>query len=119
MGANDPHEPFQNILAGTRYLKELERDYGFNHKEALVAYNMGPTRAKRWLSQYSPDESLYVQKVMHVYSVLDSADSQQIASTNGEPEIRATGMLTKPKTLSMNDVPDNLGNNRKVELAKK
>lgn len=114
MGAKDPKEPFQNILAGTRYLKELEESYGFNHKEALVAYNMGPSRAKRWLSQYSPDESMYVQKVMRVYNYLEeqnAADDNTATST-----VVATGILTKPKTLSLIDHPTSLLNTRRVDV---
>ncbi len=70
MGATDAKDPFQNILAGTRYLRELEVNYGFDDREALVAYNMGPSRAKRWLSQYDAKEYGYVKKVMYVYDLL-------------------------------------------------
>lgn len=71
MGVKNPNDPFQNILAGTRYLKELEGAYGFSSTaDALVAYNMGPSRAKRWLSQYDSREYGYVKKVMYVHSLL-------------------------------------------------
>jgi soluble lytic murein transglycosylase-like protein len=67
-GVKDLSDPFQNILAGTKYLKELEGQYGFkNEEEALIAYNMGPARARRFLSQYDSDDHAYVKRVKLVY----------------------------------------------------
>jgi membrane-bound lytic murein transglycosylase MltF len=116
MGAKDAKEPFQNILAGTKYLKQLEERYGFDSpQEALVAYNMGPTRAKRWLSQYQPEEYGYVQKVMYVYEVLSKQDrraehiallgTQKIAAVEDEMNGVAKPILTKPRSLSLANLP--------------
>ena len=78
LGVKDSTDPLQNILAGTKYLKQLESLYGFDSpQEALVAYNMGPSRAKRWLSQYSAEDYGYVQKVMYVYGVLAENEKQK------------------------------------------
>jgi soluble lytic murein transglycosylase-like protein len=68
-GVKDLSDPFQNILAGTKYLKDLETNYGFkNTDEALIAYNMGPARARRFLSQYDTADHSYVKKVEFVYN---------------------------------------------------
>jgi soluble lytic murein transglycosylase-like protein len=68
-GVKDLSDPFQNILAGTKYLKELENQYGFaTPEEALIAYNMGPARAKRFLSQYDSSDHAYVKRVKLVYN---------------------------------------------------
>lgn len=68
-GVKDLSDPFQNILAGTKYLKDLETNYGFkNADEALIAYNMGPARARRFLSQYDTADHSYVRKVKFVYN---------------------------------------------------
>ncbi len=68
-GVKDLSDPFQNILAGTKYLKELENQYGFaNTEEALIAYNMGPAKAKRFLSQYDSSDHAYVKRVKLVYN---------------------------------------------------
>lgn len=78
MGVKDPADPFQNILAGTKYLRELERNYGFTStNEALVAYNMGPTRARRWLSEYSPESYAYVERILFVEQLLRNKESEQ------------------------------------------
>ncbi len=114
MGAKDPKEPFQNILAGTKYLKELERIYGFDSKqEALVAYNMGPTRAKRWLSEYDAKDYGYVKKVMYVHGLLEAREleDKRVAEVTAQKmaiaELYAIGtkpMMTKPRSLSLTEL---------------
>lgn len=120
MGAKDPTEPFQNILAGTKYLKELERNYKFDREEALVAYNMGPTRARRWLTQYEPMDSLYVQKVMHIYNhLVEEEELAKIAKKETETQIAATHILTKPKPIPLYESPSPLLNLRREEVTEK
>lgn len=126
MGAKDPKEPFQNILAGTKYLKSLEADYGFDSpQEALVAYNMGPSRAHRWLSQYPATDYGYVQKVMYVYKVLveaQNADKQvaEAIETKFREEAKlsaaAAPLLTKPRVLSLAAFPMTLPSGRRSEI---
>lgn len=132
MGAKDPKEPLDNILAGTKYLKHLEEDYKFETvEEALVAYNMGPNRAKRWLSQYQPEESSYVRKVMYVYGLLEEKETRHLAEvkegerTAGLPltpeEFTQTAanlfpIFTKPRALSMVDIPAVMRAERRPEL---
>ncbi len=45
--------PDTNILLGTSYLRYLLDRFSDNHLLATVAYNAGPSRAKRWSEQYS------------------------------------------------------------------
>ena len=132
MGAKNPKEPFQNILAGTKYLKVLETNYGFNSpQEALVAYNMGPTRAKRWLSQYDATDYGYVQKVMYVHSLLvrEEKDNQSFAladEVNAKKTINdgvldnlSKPLLTRPRSLSLAELPLTLPVLRRAETASK
>lgn len=115
MGAKNPKEPFQNILAGTKYLKELERSYGFDSPQAaLVAYNMGPSRAKRWLSQYDPEEYGYVQKVMYVYQMIveDEKEQRRLADATEKKIAQAMQLpdefkplFAKPRSISLSSVP--------------
>jgi soluble lytic murein transglycosylase-like protein len=123
MGVKDSRDPFQNILAGTKYLKQLEDNYGFDSpQEALVAYNMGPSRARRWLSQYSAEDYGYVAKVMYVYGILAEQDKQReqlaqsiVKKMAAEESVSSGTMpfMTRPRTLSMSAFPMTLPNNRK------
>ncbi len=126
LGVKDPKDPFQNILAGTKYLRQLEDLYGFDSpQEALVAYNMGPSRARRWLSQYSAEDYGYVTKVMYVYGILAEQDKQkaQLAASiqhkMQQDDLASTGtapFLTKPRSLSLSAFPMTLPTSRKNEV---
>lgn len=126
MGAKDPKEPFQNILAGTKYLRELEDNYGFDSpQEALVAYNMGPTRAKHWLTHASPEEYGYVADVMYVYRLIDEQEADAdvpVPAVNTVKNIaleEATSfqpIFTRPRSLSMAAFPMAVSYGRKNEV---
>lgn len=128
MGAKDTKEPFQNILAGTRYLRELEDNYGFDSpQEALVAYNMGPTRAKRFLARATPSEYGYVSDVMYVYRLIDSDEFAQINNVHVGNQTRQAldatttfpqleSLFTRPRSLSLVNFPTNISSNRKNEI---
>lgn len=126
MGVKDPTDPFQNILAGTKYLRDLERNYGFaSTYEALVAYNMGPTRARRWLSEYDPQSYAYVERVAFVERLLRDADGGpkiarakmlRVADTAEKedplPEARRIGL--KPMSISLAALPALLPSPRRI-----
>ena len=124
MGVKNPKDPFQNILAGTKYLRQLENNYGFDSpQEALVAYNMGPSRAHRWLSQYSAEDYGYVAKVMYVYGILADQDKQKeqlaaaITKKMAAEEEFSSGtapFLTRPRSLSLSAFPMTLPNRKEV-----
>ena len=42
----DPHDPYQNLDGGARYLKQQYREFG-NWRLALAAYNAGPGAVKK------------------------------------------------------------------------
>jgi soluble lytic murein transglycosylase-like protein len=132
MGATNSKDPLDNILAGTKYLKHLEDVYHFDSQESLVAYNMGPSNAKRWLSQYDAENNSYVKKVMHVRNLLqdreaDEAKMRAIAMSDHTQENflsiaiasvkeSAGTLFTKPRTLSMVEVPTGVANNRRATV---
>jgi len=47
-GVTDPHDPRQNISAGTKLLKQLLEQYGGDLSRALGAYNAGPAQVEKW-----------------------------------------------------------------------
>jgi soluble lytic murein transglycosylase-like protein len=128
LGVHDVHEPLQNILGGTKYLKELEDRYGFRSKEeALVAYNMGPARAKRWLSQYEPEEFLYVRKVKLVYDrileeqrrlsdIAQATPREILLDSDNDPLASIRPILLKPRNLSLSSFPMTIPGSRRSQF---
>lgn len=48
LGADDPMDPRQNIMAGSRYLRQLLNSHRGNVKLALASYNAGPGNVKKY-----------------------------------------------------------------------
>ena len=69
LGVSDSFDPEQNIMAGTRFLKDMLRRYGGNLDEALAAYNWGPGNVDRHGSDHLPRETrAYLGKVKGYYA---------------------------------------------------
>ncbi|MCB1155746.1 lytic transglycosylase domain-containing protein, partial [bacterium] len=48
---------FQNVMGGTRYLRQLLDRYDGNLRNTLAAYNWGPHRVDKYGTQRLPDET--------------------------------------------------------------
>lgn len=64
----DPHDPRQNVEAGTQYLAELLRKYKGQSDLALAAYNAGPGAVARYkgVPPYQETQT-YVDRVIRNY----------------------------------------------------
>ena len=69
LGVSDPFDPEQNIMGGSRYLKQLLNRYDGNLKLALAAYNWGPGNLERHSDKLPEETRNYVSKVT---GILDS-----------------------------------------------
>lgn len=66
MKVHNRYDARQNILGGTRYLKELLKSYKGNIRLSLAAYNAGPARVKKSIPRI-PETVNYVSKVLRLY----------------------------------------------------
>lgn len=68
LGVSDSFDPEQNVMAGTRFLKDMLRRYGGNLDEALAAYNWGPGKVDKYGTDRLPRETrAYLAKVKGYY----------------------------------------------------
>lgn len=59
-------DPHQNLSAGVRYLRLLERKYGFTDEKLILAYGVGPERAKEIIrTKQRVIAHKYVRKVLY------------------------------------------------------
>ena len=70
LGVTNSFDPEQNVMAGTRFLKELLERYNGNIDAALAAYNWGPGNVDRkGLGSALPSETrAYLARVKNLYA---------------------------------------------------
>jgi soluble lytic murein transglycosylase-like protein len=74
MGVRNPFNPHENVLAGTRYLRDLLFRYGGDESKALAAYNAGPATVDKFrgIPPYAETQN-YVANVLKTKQALDAA----------------------------------------------
>lgn len=85
MYVEDPVDPAQNILGGTRYLRQLANQFGGDMLLTLAAYNAGPEAVRRYGGIPPFEETrLYVRKVIAYYQELKrvSARGKKLAAAD-------------------------------------
>lgn len=68
LGVTDPFDAEQNIMAGTRYLRQKIDEFNGNLQLALAAYNAGSGAVRKYggIPPY-PETQAYVKRVMKSY----------------------------------------------------
>jgi soluble lytic murein transglycosylase-like protein len=87
MYVEDPVDPAQNIMGGTRYLRQLANDFGGDMVLVLAAYNAGPEAVRKYKGVPPFDETRqYVKKVLDRYYQLKRASKRtQVADSAAGP----------------------------------
>jgi soluble lytic murein transglycosylase-like protein len=67
LGVENPYDAEENILGGTRYLRELINLYEGNLNRALAAYNAGPERAKGGIPDIKETKN-FIDSVLRNYN---------------------------------------------------
>lgn len=57
--------PEKNVALGIRYLGHLQAKYGFEGERLILAYGVGPERAREILRTKKPRKHRYVRKVLY------------------------------------------------------
>lgn len=67
LGVTDSFDAEQNVMAGTRFLKDMLNRYGGNVDSALAAYNWGPGNVDRHAESLPRETRDYLVKVKRYY----------------------------------------------------
>ncbi len=68
-GINDPFDPRDNVMGGTKYLKQLMKKYNSDVSLSLAAYNAGPGAVDKYQDiPPFPETEDYVEKVLKFYA---------------------------------------------------
>lgn len=68
LGVNDSFDPEQNIMGGTRFLKDMLQRYSGNVDSALAAYNWGPGNVDKRPEHLPRETREYLARVKQLYS---------------------------------------------------
>ncbi len=87
MYVEDPVDPAQNIMGGTRYLRQLANDFGGDMVLVLAAYNAGPDAVRKYKGVPPYEETrLYVKKVLaYYYQLKKTAKGTRVAESAPQP----------------------------------
>jgi soluble lytic murein transglycosylase-like protein len=68
LGVSDSFDPEQNVMGGTRFLKDLLRRYDGNVDAALAAYNWGPGNVDKRPDHLPRETRSYLARVKQLYA---------------------------------------------------
>jgi Rod binding domain-containing protein len=78
LGVKHVFNPHENILAGTRYLNQLLKEFKGDERLALASYNAGPTAVQKYggIPPYRETQD-YIERVLFIRSEFDKQTAMQ------------------------------------------
>jgi soluble lytic murein transglycosylase-like protein len=84
MYVEDPVDPSQNIMGGTRYLRHLANEFAGDMMLVIAAYNAGPDAVRKYRGVPPYEETRqYVKKVLGYYAELKRTGAKAIPASVG------------------------------------
>ena len=84
MYVEDPVDPAQNIMGGTRYLRHLANEFAGDMLLVVAAYNAGPDAVRKYRGVPPYEETRqYVKKVLAYYAELKRTGAKAIPASVG------------------------------------
>lgn len=85
LGVRDVFNAKENILAGTKYLKQMLNRFGGDEEKALAAYNAGPGAVERYggIPPYQETQD-YVKKVLNKKNSIEAAAVSKVDQVKRE-----------------------------------
>jgi soluble lytic murein transglycosylase-like protein len=84
MYVEDPVDPAQNILGGTRYLRHLANEFAGDMMLVIAAYNAGPDAVRKYRGVPPYEETRqYVKKVLGYYAELKRTGAKTTPASVG------------------------------------
>jgi hypothetical protein len=95
VGLEDPFDPRQNVLSGTKYLSMMLERFNGNTALALAGYNAGPGNVRRYRGVPPFGETRgYLKKIQHLVAGSDAAFS---IPTPPKPKVRKASLRSGKK----------------------
>jgi soluble lytic murein transglycosylase len=68
LNIDNPFNPYENVMGGSKYIRDLLRRFNNELTLALAAYNAGPGMVEKYNNVPPFEETIgYVQKVLHFH----------------------------------------------------
>jgi soluble lytic murein transglycosylase-like protein len=77
MGVKNPYDPEQNIMGGTKYLRQMLSKFNGDVSKAVTAYHSGPEPVMKG-EQPGPKTAKYVNEVMRHYLAQQKVDKMRL-----------------------------------------